>query len=750
MMMNQMQPQMGANYTQYEQGLGAGGAAGAGANLTEEELRRLAMLLQQMPANEGLATVTPGEETKMENVFKSGNPMPGTQGLGPGGGPVQSFQPPGRGSGTKEESKKYHDPNKGTGTTDDYRKTYQPSQQTSSTSAVTGKSYFDKDTGYVKKGMELGQDWRGVNERMDPAFFAPRTGTTEKPDQGLFETRPHVIQARNTPEGRSGDWNAHLSAGGSSGGGSSAVSASGGMGEWTGGAGGATATPPPKFFDKDGNEHASAAARTSANKAIDAEIARKRAEDMKRRKEAFTLTPEEIEEFERDEIQVDEPEDAAAITLGEVDEAVAPEVGETTVGEVGEVTAPEIEAVQKVTDEDMDKIFAGGINDAEALLLARVEGTATSPAELQLKRSTENHLRMLLGATAGGDADPAKIRQLKGIWADQQQFMVGEAAEIRSQESMAAEKQLVELYKDKSTMKLNTSLANMETEKQEAFKNGDMELAAKLSNQQAVLTRVITQANINSTAELSEADMKLRTELANLETQKQMAVEQGKMDLATSLANLQKGITIATVNGDLAMKSRLSDDAMAIANYKGQMALEGLEVEVDTVQLQADLQKMGFNLTRDLAEMDAATAREVARLTGEYNSAIAQTNRDSNKENAIIGAIGTAITAYGVYAAAGASDIRAKTNISAADSEVESFLDALNAYQYEYRDPDAPGADAGMFTGIMAQDLEKSPMGASFVQDTPDGKQVDYGHGLAAILAAQANIHERLKELEGA
>ena len=229
--------------------------------------------------------------------------------------------------------------------------------------------------------------------------------------------------------------------------------------------------------------------------------------------------------------------------------------------------------------------------------------------------------------------------------------MVGEAAEIRSQESMAAEKQLVELYKDKSTMKLNTSLANMETEKQEAFKNGDMELAAKLSNQQAVLTRVITQANINSTAELSEADMKLRTELANLETQKQMAVEQGKMDLATSLANLQKGITIATVNGDLAMKSRLSDDAMAIANYKGQMALEGLEVEVDTVQLQADLQKMGFNLTRDLAEMDAATAREVARLTGEYNSAIAQTNRDSNKENAIIGAIGTAITAYGVYAA---------------------------------------------------------------------------------------------------
>ena len=53
-----------------------------------------------------------------------------------------------------------------------------------------------------------------------------------------------------------------------------------------------------------------------------------------------------------------------------------------------------------------------------------------------------------------------------------------------------------------------------------------------------------------------------------------------------------------------------------------------------------------------------------------------------------------------------------------------------------------------MFVGVMAQDLEKSPMGASFVKDTPAGKQVDYGHGLAAILASQANIHDRLRTLE--
>ena len=102
------------------------------------------------------------------------------------------------------------------------------------------------------------------------------------------------------------------------------------------------------------------------------------------------------------------------------------------------------------------------------------------------------------------------------------------------------------------------------------------------------------------------------------------------------------------------------------------------------------------------------------------------------------------ITAYATIQ----SDYRMKREIRAADSQVEGFLDALNAYQYEYKDPNAPGSDPGIFVGVMAQDLEKTPMGASFVKDTPQGKMVDYGHGLAAILASQSNIHDRLRRLE--
>lgn len=56
------------------------------------------------------------------------------------------------------------------------------------------------------------------------------------------------------------------------------------------------------------------------------------------------------------------------------------------------------------------------------------------------------------------------------------------------------------------------------------------------------------------------------------------------------------------------------------------------------------------------------------------------------------------------------------------------MLDQLSAFSYRYKNPDAPGAMPGTRLGVMAQDLEKSPLGASFVRTMPDGtKMVDYG-----------------------
>lgn len=103
---------------------------------------------------------------------------------------------------------------------------------------------------------------------------------------------------------------------------------------------------------------------------------------------------------------------------------------------------------------------------------------------------------------AGGQADPAAQRQAKNLYANATQNAIGEGARLRSAETMQTEQNLIETYTAKGTMELQVKLANLETERQVAFKNGDWALTAKIANQEAALTRIITQANIESDAKI--------------------------------------------------------------------------------------------------------------------------------------------------------------------------------------------------------------------------------------------------------
>ena len=110
------------------------------------------------------------------------------------------------------------------------------------------------------------------------------------------------------------------------------------------------------------------------------------------------------------------------------------------------------------------------------------------------------------------------------------------------------------------------------------------------------------------------------------------------------------------------------------------------------------------------------------------------------------GANNTKIFGSGTQAAAMASDERLKKEIE--DFNPSSFLDSLTGKSWNYKDPEKFGS--GRVNGVMAQDLEKTPEGASLVEDTPEGKMVDYGKGFGTILGSMADMHQRLKKVEGA
>src|SRR5690606_7049721 len=100
-----------------------------------------------------------------------------------------------------------------------------------------------------------------------------------------------------------------------------------------------------------------------------------------------------------------------------------------------------------------------------------------------------------------------------------------------------------------------------------------------------------------------------------------------------------------------------------------------------------------------------------------------------------------------IGAAAAMSDRRVKKKIRR-EGDVDKMLDRLKPYSYEYEDPDQPLRGRGRHTGVMAQDLEKSEAGKEMVQDTPQGKMVNFGKGLGTMLAAITRVHERVRELE--
>ena len=630
------------------------------------------------------------------------------------------------------------------------------------------------------------------------------------------------------------------------------------------------------------------------------------------RKQAFTLTPGEIEEFARpDKVPIiatstnfaewwaskggiegqytteeaakaaweaAQITDASAPTIDDFDEATAPTVTATdditaptldTVGDItadtitttGDVTAPTLDTVgdidaatvegvtvgtvtespkvtvANITGVDIDDISAiDNFNDLITKLEDRIDGKTTSPAELQLKTATETNMKSLLGATVGAQADPTRIRQLRNIWAEMQQAATGQASQLRSEETIAAENALIAVAKEKGSLELQVELANLETRRQKALKDADLESVRTISIMQMNLARVIAQAqadvsrtttqaelttqtrianldkeiklaikkgdlesvtnlanqqtrltenlanldaktkakianldkNIRMATEkgqlelaadisnqkttlqtnIAQADIDVQTEIANLEARRIKAVEEGKMDLAVALANLEKDVILAQVNSSSVLQAMALDDAIALAAYKGQQNLYTIETQIDIAQMEFDIKEMGFTIQKDLALMDDATKRYIANLTKQYKDAA----NDTNRQGIILQMISTGLAAYASYKTGGLinSDIRMKKNISSADREIEQFLDAIDAYQYEYKDPNQPGADSGLLIGIMAQDAERGgPMGQSMVTPGPHGKMLDQGHGMAAVLAAQANLHKRTKQLEG-
>lgn len=109
---------------------------------------------------------------------------------------------------------------------------------------------------------------------------------------------------------------------------------------------------------------------------------------------------------------------------------------------------------------------------------------------------------------------------------------------------------------------------------------------------------------------------------------------------------------------------------------------------------------------------------------------------------------------YGAPQAAGGEMSRRADGLAAAmrsaydaPSPVQHALQNLKPYAYNYRD--GIGEDPSQrHVGIMAQDLERTPAGATIVKDGPRGKQIDAKGAISLNLAAAADLQKQVDDVK--
>ena len=257
---------------------------------------------------------------------------------------------------------------------------------------------------------------------------------------------------------------------------------------------------------------------------------------------------------------------------------------------------------------------------------------------------------------------------------------------------------------------------------------GGSELAAKLAATQSASSNASRQA-VEAAAEAQRRELEAIMKSGELGGQIRgqdygQASERAAAADAIAKFNAQNKQQVNLVNtasknaaqeANLREKQRVADANTATRNY-------GRERDSSLIQQDFDNR---YKKAAGVAGVDAQAAE--ARM------------RDKDREAAFWGNI---IGTGGAVGAAALSDENEKKEIEPAGPDLDAFMESLGSKKYKYRNPKAAGAKPGQRFGVTAQEVEKTPVGASMVKDTPGGKMIDPDFGV--ILASLARLHDKI------
>lgn len=245
---------------------------------------------------------------------------------------------------------------------------------------------------------------------------------------------------------------------------------------------------------------------------------------------------------------------------------------------------------------------------------------------------------------------------------------------------------------------------------------------------QSSLIQALQDQMVGRGASLADGQLRQAT---NRNLAQQLAIAASGRGVSPAIAQKMAAQNAASINQQAAADS-------AIIRQQEMLSAQQQLANALNSQRQGDLAATD----RDLSARMGKEQLSVQQQTGLNQTNSSAYGDAAKRRGDFISNIGSGIMAL--------SDERTKAEKGDGAKSIQSFLDSIGAHKYEYKDKfkDKSLAGDGIFVSPMAQELEKTEIGKNMVFDTPDGKVVDYGKGLGAILAAQSALNERLKRIE--
>lgn len=301
---------------------------------------------------------------------------------------------------------------------------------------------------------------------------------------------------------------------------------------------------------------------------------------------------------------------------------------------------------------------------------------------------------------------------------------------------------------------------------QDISANGGMTAAdranlAQIGNDEATQQRGAREAILANSAQRGIAGSGLAT-MSQLQNSQQSAMRQNQRDLGVAGQAQDRALQAMLQGGQLAGQMQGQDFSQQLQQNSARDAINRFNTQ--------NTQQVGLVNTGYRNDAQARNTAEGQRIA-DSNVGIANDQQINNKglhqldfqnrtgqATGVAGGLGSQASLAqrqgesntkivgdvikGASSAAAMSDERVKKDVQ--DFDPSSFLESLTAHKYKYKDP-ANGQ--GEQVGVMAQDLEKGA--PQMVQDTPEGKVVDYNKAGGPLFASLASLHERLKKIEG-